>query len=151
MKKSDAFHTNRPEQYLETGDKHSWGQIYEKYKKQIFVRCLRITGDGEDARELTNEAFVKAFERIDTYDPKHPLFPWLYRIATNLCIDFVRKKRRLQFQEFENGIQENISNDESTVGEREHLRKSIKEAIQKLKRPQRRCFCLCGWCGQWDE
>ncbi|MFQ6093840.1 MAG: RNA polymerase sigma factor [bacterium] len=142
MKESEAENGYWLKQYLETGGTQYWGRIYEKYKRQVFAHCLRMTNDSEEAKDLTSEAFVKAFENINTYDLKRPFFPWLCRIATNLCIDYVRRKSRIQFEQLENQMQEEVCKDEMGDDERGDLRDKIREAIKKLKRPQQRCFCL---------
>ena len=141
-KQADAEVSSWIENYLKTGDKQYWGRIFEKYKKQIFVRCLRILNNSEDARDLTSEAFIKAFENIQNFDLKRPFFPWLYQLTTNLCIDHIRRKKLIQFNQIEDQVISENPEDVIVNLERKELGNHIKQAIRKLKRPQKRCFCL---------
>jgi RNA polymerase sigma factor (sigma-70 family) len=141
-KEADAEVSSWIEKYLKTGDKQYWGRIFEKYKKQIFVRCLRILNNSEDARDLTSEAFIKAFENIQNFDLKRPFFPWLYQLTTNLCIDHIRRKKLIQFNQIEDQVISENPEDVIVNLERKELGNHIKQAIRKLKRPQKRCFCL---------
>jgi RNA polymerase sigma factor (sigma-70 family) len=141
-KQADAEVSSWIENYLKTGDKQYWGRIFEKYKKQIFVRCLRILNNSEDARDLTSEAFIKAFENIQNFDLKRSFFPWLYQLTTNLCIDHIRRKKLIQFNQIEDQVISENPEDVIVNLERKELGNHIKQAIRKLKRPQKRCFCL---------
>jgi RNA polymerase sigma-70 factor, ECF subfamily len=123
-------------------DPQSWGRIFEKYKRPIFMLCHRMLRNDEDAKDVTSDAFMKAFENIRTYDMNRPFYPWLYRIATNLCIDFIHRNGKFRFMD--NGDWEMLKIKEDPVDEEKNLRLQIqvKKAIDKLKRPQRICFCL---------
>jgi RNA polymerase sigma-70 factor (ECF subfamily) len=128
--------------YLSSGNTQYWGRIFEKYKKPIFVQCHRMLKNEEDARDLTSDIFIKAFESIHRYDLNRPFFPWLYRIATNLCIDFIRRNyrvRSMQDKELENLRGED---DDNSGEENDTPRQKVKTAIDKMKRPQKLCFCL---------
>ncbi len=128
--------------FLNTGDKRFLGKIYEEHKQALFFHCLRILYNQEDAKDLTAEAFIRAFENIHKFDLNRPFFPWLARIATNLCIDFLRRKSAIQF----NSIEETKtrSGEESALAqiEKKELREKIGRAILKLKGSQRHCFYL---------
>ncbi len=127
---------------LSGGDTRYWGRIFEKYKRPVFARCFGMLQNEEDARDLTSEVFIRAFENIRQYDLKRPFFPWLYRIATNLCIDFIRRNVRVraaQEKDVENITDENGPD---TRTDNEALREKIKTAIEKMKSPQKMCFCL---------
>jgi RNA polymerase sigma factor (sigma-70 family) len=127
---------------LSNGDTRYWGRIFEKYKRPVFARCFSMLQNGEDARDLTSDVFIRAFENIRQYDMKRPFFPWLYRIATNLCIDFIRRNDRVRAMQ-EKDV-ENLSdeNGPDTLLDNETLKEKIKTAIEKMKSPQKLCFCL---------
>ena len=128
--------------YVSTGDKSFLGNIFEKHKQQLFFCCLKILNDQEDAKDLTSDAFIKAFEKIQAFDLNKPFYPWLAQIATNLCIDFIRRKKIVQFDQIEN--QRDLRNSENQASDLENieLKNKIKGAIKKLKRQQKKCFCL---------
>ena len=141
-KVADSEVTNWIEQYFLSRDKSYLGNIFEKYKQQLFLHCLKILNDQEDAKDKTSDTFLKAFEKIRTFDLNKPFYPWLAQIATNSCIDFIRRKKIVQFDQIEN--QQNLRNSENQAKNIENigLTQKIKEAIKNLKQKQKRCFCL---------
>jgi len=81
---------------LEARDEKSeaaYTQLMTKYRDSIYFMMLKMVKNSDDAEDLTIEAFGKAFNRIDQYTPKFAFSTWLFRIATNNCIDFIRKKK----------------------------------------------------------
>ncbi|MBN1996737.1 hypothetical protein JW935_04235, partial [candidate division KSB1 bacterium] len=85
--------------YLETQDTHYWGLLYEKYKKQVFFKCYGILKSHVEASDLSVEAFIKAFENLFSFNQSKPFLPWLLQIATHLCIDTIRRKSRIRFED----------------------------------------------------
>lgn len=75
------------------GCQQAFTQLMERHQSSIYHLMLRMTKDREDAHDLTLEAFGKAFTRLHSYVPHFAFSTWLYKIAVNNCIDFVRKKR----------------------------------------------------------
>lgn len=75
------------------GCQKSYAKLMDRHRSSIFHLMLRMTNDREDAYDLTIEAFGKAFTRMSSYVPTYAFSTWLYKIAVNNCIDFVRKKR----------------------------------------------------------
>lgn len=64
----------------------------EKYKNSIYHLILKIVKTPEDAEDLTIESFAKAFDKLDQYSAEYAFSTWLYKISSNTCIDFLRKK-----------------------------------------------------------
>ena len=75
------------------GSQQAYTKLMERHQASIYHLMLRMANDKEDAHDLTLEAFGKAFTRLDSYVPNYAFSTWLYKIAVNNCIDFVRKKR----------------------------------------------------------
>ena len=75
------------------GQHEAFGVLVTRYQKVMYTVALRMLGNPEDARDATQDAFVKAFERLATFDGKHRFFSWLYRILVNECLN-VRRDRR---------------------------------------------------------
>jgi len=75
------------------GDQHSYAQLLGKYRDAIYYMLLKMVNNPADAEDLTIEAFGKAFKSIGQYTPNYAFSTWLFKIATNHCIDFIRKKR----------------------------------------------------------
>ncbi|WP_042454368.1 RNA polymerase sigma factor SigW [Neobacillus dielmonensis] len=75
------------------GDHDAFGDIVELYKNSIFQLCFRMLGNRHEAEDLAQEAFIRAFVNIESFNQDLKFSTWLYRIATNLCIDRLRKKK----------------------------------------------------------
>lgn len=78
------------------GDEHAFEQLVIAYQKPIYNLLLRMTGSREDAFDLTQETFLKAWHAISLFQFDSKFLTWLCRIASNTCIDFLRKERRRQ-------------------------------------------------------
>ncbi len=76
------------------GDKQAFAELVKRYEKAIFAFAHRMVGNREDARDIAQEAFLKAYRAIATFKANNRFSPWLYAIANNLCIDFLRRKGR---------------------------------------------------------
>lgn len=75
------------------GDNKAFQVLLKKYRKSVYYMLLKMVKNADDAEDLTQEAFAKAFNSIEKFDSKYAFSTWLFRIATNNCIDFIRKKR----------------------------------------------------------
>jgi RNA polymerase sigma factor (sigma-70 family) len=75
------------------GDQKAYAELMQRYKDSIYFMALKMVNNKDDAMDLTVETFGKAFENIEKYKPDFAFSTWLFRIATNNCIDFIRKKR----------------------------------------------------------
>lgn len=74
-------------------DEKAYAELMSKYRDSIYFMMLKMVKNADDADDLTIEAFGKAFNRLHQYVPKYAFSTWLFRIATNNCIDFIRKKK----------------------------------------------------------
>jgi RNA polymerase sigma factor (sigma-70 family) len=75
------------------GDQKAYAEIMQRYKDSIYFMALKMVNNKDDAMDLTVETFAKAFENLGKYKPEYAFSTWLFRIATNNSIDFIRKKR----------------------------------------------------------
>ncbi|MDX1652684.1 MAG: sigma-70 family RNA polymerase sigma factor [Brumimicrobium sp.] len=75
------------------GDQNAYAELLERYREPVYFMLLKMVKNTDDAEDLTIEAFGKAFNRLDQYSPSYAFSTWLFKIATNNCIDFIRKKR----------------------------------------------------------
>lgn len=75
------------------GDQAAYTAIMGRYREPIYYLCLKMIRNESDAEDLSIEAFEKAFKKLDQYTPQFAFSTWLFRIATNHCIDFIRKKK----------------------------------------------------------
>lgn len=124
----------------QAGDREAFAELVRRYQGRIFNFTYRLLCHREEAEDATQEVFLRAFRSLDRYSPEHPLGAWLYRIANNLCIDLVRRRRFKtssltgageQEDPIELEIPDNSGNPELlfTSGE---TRKAIEEAIAAL-------------------
>lgn len=75
------------------GDQKSYAELLGRYKDAIYFMLLKMVNNKSDAEDLTIEAFGKAFKNIEQYSPSFAFSTWLFKIASNNCIDFLRKKK----------------------------------------------------------
>jgi RNA polymerase sigma factor (sigma-70 family) len=75
------------------GDQQAYAQLLGKYRDAIYYMLLKMVNSPVDADDLTMEAFGKAFKSLDQYAPNFAFSTWLFKIASNNCIDHIRKKR----------------------------------------------------------
>jgi RNA polymerase sigma factor (sigma-70 family) len=88
------------------GDQKSYAELMSRYKDSIYFMLLKMVNNRDDADDLTIEAFGKAFKNLHQYTPDFAFSTWLFKIATNNCIDFIRRKRKFTFS-----IDKNMEND----------------------------------------
>ena len=123
------------------GDQKAFADLLGRYRDAIYFMLLKMVNNPSDAEDLTIEAFGKAFKNINQYTPSFAFSTWLFKIATNNCIDFIRKKRAATISL----DQSNDDPDTSTVtlasdtpDPEEHLINSqkiklLREVVNKLK------------------
>jgi RNA polymerase sigma factor (sigma-70 family) len=75
------------------GSQKAYADLMQRYKDSIYFMILKMVNNKEDAMDLTVETFAKAFEKLDKYQPDYAFSTWLFRVATNNSIDFIRKKK----------------------------------------------------------
>ncbi|MFT5601424.1 MAG: RNA polymerase sigma factor (sigma-70 family) [Parvicella sp.] len=79
---------------VDNRDQKAFAELMERYKDSIYYMLLKMIRNGDDAEDLMIEAFGKAFNRLHQYTPNYAFSTWLFKIATNNCIDFIRKKKK---------------------------------------------------------
>jgi len=75
------------------GSEKAFATLMHRYRDSIYYMLLKMVNNPADAEDLTIEAFGKAFSNIDLYTPRFAFSTWLFKIATNNCVDFIRKKQ----------------------------------------------------------
>jgi RNA polymerase sigma-70 factor (ECF subfamily) len=84
------------------GNNRAFETLVRKYQSPIFNLALRMLKNREDASDVTQNVFVKAYEKLDSYNPKHQFFSWIYRIAINESINVSNKQKRVD--KYESGV-----------------------------------------------
>lgn len=90
----DALVNKRIRQVLK-GDQNAYADIVNLYQHKLYQICYRMLGNKQEAEDIAQEAFVRAYINLHSYDQKRKFSTWIYRIATNLCIDRIRKRSRI--------------------------------------------------------
>jgi RNA polymerase sigma-70 factor (ECF subfamily) len=75
------------------GDDAAFASIVRRYEKGLYNLALRMVRDAEQARDLTQDVFLRVHRSLGRYDPVYPFPSWIYRVASNLCIDWIRRRR----------------------------------------------------------
>jgi RNA polymerase sigma-70 factor (ECF subfamily) len=117
------------------GNEDAFDRIFEKYHVQIYSICYRYTRNEADARDLTQEVFIKVYRNLAKFRMRAKLFTWLYRITVNTCLSFKRRERRFD------PLPEALP-DDKPLGQRVMLKEAIGEALRKLPERQRITFIL---------
>lgn len=129
------------------GDEKAYTELVEKYQRALYFHILKMIKDKEQVNDLVQEAFVKAFDNLNTYSTNYAFSTWLYRIATNHTIDYLRKKKlkTLSIDEpmkTRDGEMQMQLEDESAGTDRNIIRKQrqniVQEAIDNLPKKYRK-------------
>lgn len=134
------------------GDQAAYTSIMSRYKETIYYLILKMVRDNDDAEDLTLEVFGKAFQRLGQYTSQYAFSTWLFRIATNHSIDYIRKKRLDTIS-----IDKDLKSDEGAswsmdIGcdnkdpEERYIEKQkidmMREGVEKLKEPYKKLLEL---------
>lgn len=117
------------------GDTHAFRFLVERYQDMIFTIALKIAGKKEDAEDIAQEAFVKCFKSLRSFNRKSRFSTWLYRIAYNHAIDFIKKRKMKSIPLELTGSENKPEETEVVPGEnldRKVLELLLKGAIEKL-------------------
>lgn len=79
------------------GEQNACRSLVERYQDSLYNYCFRILKDPSEAEEIAQECFVRTLTRLDRYKESYPFASWLFRIAHNLCIDHIRKRKRIAY------------------------------------------------------
>lgn len=108
----------------------------EKYRKAVYYLILKMVRNAEDAEDITQEAFTKAFNSLASFDPKFAFSTWLFRIASNASIDFIRR-RKLQTMSIHSGTDDEGSpmviqiEDQGLTPDEKFLRQQRKDFLNR--------------------
>lgn len=91
------------------GDEKAFARLLSRYKETIYFMLLKMLNNRADAEDLTIEAFGKAFKNLHQYSPTYAFSTWLFKIASNNCIDFLRKKKGITIPLENDGDQQEMS------------------------------------------
>jgi RNA polymerase sigma-70 factor (ECF subfamily) len=123
------------------GDKDCYALLVNAYSERVINYLVRMTGDRCEAEDLAQEAFVRAYFALRSYDPQYKFSTWIFKIATNLCINHLKKRRRLVHVDDyldEDGKSIWVLPDTHSYGnptravDRQELQKQIQQALDQI-------------------
>ncbi|MHC1706200.1 MAG: RNA polymerase sigma factor [Bacteroidales bacterium] len=132
------------QQALNHCDQNAYAELMHHYRDSLYFMLLKMTNDATDAEDLTIEAFGKAFKNLHQYTPEYAFSTWLFKIASNNCIDFIRKKKKntysldQSYYDFEDSEEMSNKLASSSLDPEEHYIKKqkiklMREVVEKLK------------------
>src|SRR5512135_2039598 len=126
------------------GNRDAFGKLVDRYQKPVFNVALRMLQDEADADDAAQAAFVRAFQKLDTFDPELKFFSWIYRIVVNESLNLLKQRNR--FQRFEGGTGEDVADgadqEREAVADQESREQKVLEGLMELKVDQRAVIVL---------
>jgi RNA polymerase sigma-70 factor, ECF subfamily len=130
---------------LDTREEVNFDDIFETYNDRIYNCVYRLMGNAEDAYDLTQETFLRAYSALPKVQGELKVGPWLYRIATNLCMDQLRRRKLIRWEPIENLLSVfHVKGVAKDSPERETLRQESREMVHRVldKLPPKYRTCL---------
>jgi RNA polymerase sigma-70 factor (ECF subfamily) len=112
----------------------AFGELVRRYQTSVFNVCYRIMGERQEAEDMTQETFMRAHERLSTYDSDRPFGPWIRRVGANLCLNTI-KRRQLTMLPLDEELEGSTTKvEERPEAARVHAERSeaIRDAILEL-------------------
>ena len=133
------------------GDVNAYEILVREYEKNVYNLALRMTGNSEDAYDMSQEAFIKAYNSLSSFRGDSKFSVWLYRIVSNVCLDFLRSRNRKatvslsvendEGEETELDIADEASSPE-TLLDRSLTRDAVRRGLQALPPDHREILLL---------
>ncbi len=121
------------------GEVEAFGELVRRYQTSVFNVCYRLLGERREAEDLAQETFIRAFQRLDTFDAGRPFGPWIRRVAANLCINHMRRNlpHFLELDERRSPSPADFIGQPETDHERAEQQTAIRTAVLELSPPHR--------------
>jgi RNA polymerase sigma-70 factor, ECF subfamily len=129
------------------GDVDAFGALIERHMRRTYVHALGIVGSREDALDLSQEAFARAYRARNTLDPDRPFYAWLYQILRRLCFNFLRDAKTRARLDAERAdwlvdLSRGAGADPATEVQRAEVRRRVTTAIEQLPAREREVLVL---------
>jgi len=135
---------------LKAGDESAFDELVRRYQGRVYAVAYRVTGNREDALDVSQEALVKAYRKIHTWQPTGGFVPWLLRLTSNQAIDHIRRRKRQQHERLDEtfvpnsegaAVEPHTAGTEQAVHARE-IDERIRASLVVLSPTQRTVFVL---------
>ena len=133
------------------GDVDEFERLVNEYQRNVYNLALRMVGNPEDASDMSQEAFIKAYSSLADFRGDSKFSVWLYRIVSNVCLDFLRKRNRRQVvsltveDEDDGDVELDIADEESSpelLLERKLTREAVRRGLDSLPHDMREILLL---------
>lgn len=132
------------------GDRDAFRELVERYQRKVYSICYGMLKNNDDSLDVSQEVFVKVFRYIEKFNHQSSFYTWLYRITVNMCIDHIRKNKKVRNVEYDDRISRegDVEGDEhilpsqlglnpDKVYGRKELREKMLEALETLSEKHR--------------
>lgn len=152
----ECYDDNELIERFQHGDTAAFDMLFTRYQKRTYRLVQRFVSNPEDASDLTQDAFIRAYQGLGDFKSQCQFYSWLYRITVNLCIDFLRKKARSEVLLYDSDESDDLpmanipdprSESPAKAVENKELRAHIRKAVRRLPPKQRQIFILRHWDG----
>ena len=131
------------------GDRDAFAALLERYEKQVYHQALRMVGNPEDAADMTQETFLKAWQGLPSFQGDSAFSTWLYRLTGNTCIDHLRKEKKRrgdaslddEERDFSSYLSDPTPTPQKALEEKE-LQKAVSEGLAQLSDEHRQVLVL---------
>ncbi|HKY08107.1 MAG TPA: sigma-70 family RNA polymerase sigma factor [Candidatus Binatia bacterium] len=132
------------------GDRRAFEELVERHKQRAYHIAFGFTRDREEAKDLSQDAFLKAFSNLKTFDGRSSFYTWFYRIVVNVCLDYKRRHKRGPLSSFDETVENQIEPSHEPAKPRSpdqqvlarQISDKVEKALQGLPPRQRTAFVL---------
>jgi RNA polymerase sigma-70 factor (ECF subfamily) len=131
-------------QTIRSGDTDAFETLVRRKTSKVYALCYRIIGNAEDAKDISQLVFIKLWENLAKYDPQYAFDTWLYRMVTNVAIDFMRNK-----QSRDNAVNSNLrlvktaaDAEQSVIVQRKEIETIFNDVASQLSPKQKTIFVM---------
>ena len=152
----ECYDDNELIERFQHGDTAAFDMLFTRYQKRTYRLVQRFVSNPEDASDLTQDAFIRAYQGLGDFKSQCQFYSWLYRITVNLCIDFLRTKASSEVLLYDSDESDDLpmanipdprSESPAKAVENKELRAHIRKAVRRLPPKQRQIFILRHWDG----
>jgi RNA polymerase sigma-70 factor (ECF subfamily) len=116
------------------GDVNAFGELVRRYQGSVFGVCCRLLGDPSEAEDLAQDSFLRAYRRLGTYDEERPFGPWMRRVAANLCLNALARRRPAvaDLDDEIDAVVDEVAETPETAGDRAELSERVRSGLVQL-------------------
>jgi RNA polymerase sigma factor (sigma-70 family) len=126
---------------LADGDEGAFNQVVEEYSRKVYALCFRVLRDEEEAKDMTQEVFVRIYAKRQSFKGKSSIYTWIYRIAVNMCISHM-KKHKATVVPLEHVEPYLAAREDAPVDGGMDLKRQVASALEGLPPKQRAVFSM---------